>query len=333
MARLSGQPFVDNLSSSVPGKPTNKELRYPKDIIADSTDYFKIEVLKYPKTKTNEGGFADIMKGNLISNITANETHDASIGAVASNTIILPIPRNIQDQNGAGWREDQLNDYSAILAQGAMSVMESDGMGLNALMNRRANKDTLTNKAGEVFGDAITSARAQSVVDLIKARAAAAVSNIAGGNVSAEGLRTRATGTIVNQNTELLFNSVKMRAFDFSWDIVPRSEPEAREVKKIIKLLKTRLAPKNDRTQPTGFLNSPDIFRISYMKGGNAHPFLNAFKACALSNMTVNYSASGTYATYDDGTPVHMNMSLKFQELNPIYAEDYGNDSLKGVGY
>ena len=69
------------------------------------------------------------------------------------------------------------------------------------------------------------------------------------------------------------------------------------------------------------------------MKGGDAHPFLNAFKACALSNMTVNYSASGTYATYDDGTPVHMNMSLKFQELNPIYAEDYGDDSLKGVGY
>ena len=134
MARLSGQPFVDNLSSSVPGKPTNKELRYPKDIIADSTDYFKIEVLKYPKTKTNEGGFADIMKGNLISNITANETHDASVGSVASNTIILPIPRNIQDQNGAGWREDKLNDYSAILAQGAMSVMESDGMGLNACL-------------------------------------------------------------------------------------------------------------------------------------------------------------------------------------------------------
>ena len=124
-----------------------------------------------------------------------------------------------------------------------------------------------------------------------------------------------------------------MRAFDFSWDIVPRSENEALEVKKIIKLLKTRLAPKNDRSGTTGFLNSPDIFRISYMKGGDAHPFLNAFKACALSNMTVNYSASGTYATYDDGTPVHMNMSLKFQELNPIYAEDYGDDSLTGVGY
>ena len=329
MAILSGQPFVDNLNSSVPGKPTNKELRYPKDIIADSTDYFKIEVLKYPKTKGGNNDFADIMKGNLISNITANETHDASIGAVASNTIILPIPRNIQDQNGAGWREDKLNDYSALLAQGAMSIMQSPDMKLTEIGEIFKDKGA----AGNLFKDAATSARAGSVVDLIKAKAAAAASNIAGGNVSAEGLRARATGTITNQNTELLFNSVKMRAFDFSWDIVPRSDTEALEVKKIIKLLKTRLAPKNDRSGTTGFLNSPDIFRISYMKGGNAHPFLNAFKACALSNMTVNYTASGTYATYDNGTPVHMNMSLKFQELNPIYAEDYGNDSITGVGY
>ena len=80
MATLSGQPFVGNLNSSVPGKPTNKELRYPKDIIADSTDYFKIEVLKYPKRKTEGGKFADIMKGNSISNMTANETSDAAAG-------------------------------------------------------------------------------------------------------------------------------------------------------------------------------------------------------------------------------------------------------------
>ena len=40
--------------------------------------------------------------------------------------------------------------------------------------------------------------------------------------------------------------------------------------------------------------------------------------------------------TYDDGskTPVHMVMQLSFQELNPVYAEDYDNESGKiGVGY
>ena len=50
---------------------------------------------------------------------------------------------------------------------------------------------------------------------------------------------------------------------------------------------------------------------------------LNRFKTCALTNMSVNYTGSGTYATYDDGTPVHMKLDLSFKELNPIYREDH----------
>jgi hypothetical protein len=59
------------------------------------------------------------------------------------------------------------------------------------------------------------------------------------------------------------------------------------------------------------------------MSGGKPHPFLNQFKICALNAMSVNYTASGTYATYSDATPVHMQMTLTFQELTPIYREDY----------
>jgi len=61
---------------------------------------------------------------------------------------------------------------------------------------------------------------------------------------------------------------------------------------------------------------------------------LNKFKVMALENMAVNYTASGQYATYDNGTPVHMQMQLAFKELNPIYAEDYDDGTgLEGVGY
>ena len=52
--------------------------------------------------------------------------------------------------------------------------------------------------------------------------------------------------------------------------------------------------------------------------------------------MTVNYTNSGTFASYADGTPVSIQMNLTFKELNPIYQEDYeefsANDSL-GVGF
>ena len=51
----------------------------------------------------------------------------------------------------------------------------------------------------------------------------------------------------------------------------------------------------------------------------------------ALTNMSVNYTGSGTYMTYNDGVPVHMQMMLNFKELDPVYAEDY--DIVGGVGY
>ena len=59
------------------------------------------------------------------------------------------------------------------------------------------------------------------------------------------------------------------------------------------------------------------------MKDGEPHPFLNKFKICALTGMHVNYTNSGTYSSYKDGTPVNIRMNLTFKEINPIYAEDY----------
>ena len=70
------------------------------------------------------------------------------------------------------------------------------------------------------------------------------------------------------------------------------------------------------------------------MKGKEQHPFLNAFKPSALTSMSVNYTGSGTYATYHSGNPVHLNVGLTFRELLPVYREDYlSEESGNGVGY
>ena len=70
------------------------------------------------------------------------------------------------------------------------------------------------------------------------------------------------------------------------------------------------------------------------MKDGNPHPFLGRMKLTALTGMNVNYTNSGTYTSYEDGTPVNIRMDLTFKEINPIYHEDYANkDSGSGVGF
>ncbi len=79
------------------------------------------------------------------------------------------------------------------------------------------------------------------------------------------------------------------------------------------------------------FLKTPNVFELRYKSGVNDHGFLHRFKQCALTDMSVNYTGEGTYATYKDATPVSMIMDLTFKELEPIYNTDY-ND-VGGVGY
>jgi hypothetical protein len=49
-----------------------------------------------------------------------------------------------------------------------------------------------------------------------------------------------------------------------------------------------------------------------------------------LTDVSVNYTGEGVYATYDNGTPVSMIMNLSFKELAPIYDIDYDSEGNSG---
>jgi len=124
--------------------------------------------------------------------------------------------------------------------------------------------------------------------------------------------------------------------------MIPRSKKESEQIKDIIRFFKSEMAAKKGAETGAAaglFIKSPSVFKLQYMSGGKSHPFLNQFKICALTSMSVNYTGSGTYATYSDATPVHMIMTLAFQELTPIYNEDYVDKNgkikktLTGTGY
>ena len=64
-------------------------------------------------------------------------------------------------------------------------------------------------------------------------------------------------------------------------------------------------------------------FQLEYVSGQKNHPFLNKFKLCSLTDMAVNYTASGTYATYEDRNSDSYSSSMYVQRDQSIYAEDY----------
>ena len=309
-------------------KGVDAQLRYPYDLHSRGSDYFLIEVLEYKAHSGGfEGGFKDSKSKNFDSSTLFKDGNYANAMATASDkygsqkavhSIILPIPQDIQDNNGVNWGEDKLNDFAGMAAEFGKEIIEGN---IGDIPDKIA-------KAGDGAKN-----RGTQAINYMKTIATAQFANVLNANVTASGLLSRTTGQVVNQNVEVLFNGVQLRSFNFNWNLAPRTSTEAKEVRKIIRLLKARSAAKM-KPGNLGFLNAPDIFRLTYMKGQKEHPFLNRFKVCALRNMQVNYTSSGTYATYDDGAPVHMNLGLQFMEMNPIYAEDYDAIPLeKGVGF
>ena len=296
------------------------QLRYPYAILEEETDYLQIEILKYKTLGITP------QKNVLQEGVRSSKNFYKNEEAIG--TILLPIPQNISSTNSTGWGEDSLNTMAAY-GLGAAGDIIKDPNFLNGIIS------AVLQAGGDLSGLA-QSGQAQ---DLSNSFFASRAVNILGANTSFSGVLARSTGQILNPNKELLFNGVKLRSFNFSFNLAPRNGDEAEMVKNIIRTLKISMSPSTtiENGNQTGiFLQSPNVFRLKYKTGSNNHQFLNSFVIAALTNVQVNYTGSGTYMTYDDGskTPVHMVMQLSFQELSPVYAEDYDTESGKtGVGY
>ncbi len=295
-------------------------LRYPIKNIGSQDDYFKIQVIEYKAPGLNlTGGFA---LGTTEESLRQNATVKGSLA-----TIILPMPATIQDSNAADWQSGTMNPIQANLGAAAS----------NAIMS--SNPFTSVLNSVKNFGADISGAMSTGEGQAGTAAGAAALAvQAALGQGNINSIISRATGQVFNENVELLFNGVTMRpAFNFTFDMVPRSKPESDRIKTIIRTLKKNMTPQKGNPGVDGgglFVKAPNVFKLEYMSGGKQHPFLHRFKPCALTQMSVNYNGSAQYATYPDATPVHMQLSLQFQELSPIYAEDYDREEgTIGVGY
>lgn len=275
-------------------------MRYPLKRIEAGSDYLEIKILKYVPAGGNLGKAA----GSL-SIGTASGAAQSPIAYIH-----LPMPQNISESQNVSWGEDSIDPYSAFVYGKSMDLINSKGL----------------TDVSEALQDSLKTANATFAGGngqaLLKSKFAAAAASSLGANVSETSVLARTTGQVINPNMELLFNGPSIRTFPFTFEFAPRDPSESRMVKGIISKLKKHMLTKKGGGGL--FISTPDIFQLTYRTGGKKHPFLNAFKPAALVGLDVNYTGSGTYATYNDATPVHISMSLTFKELNPIYFEDEG---------
>jgi hypothetical protein len=285
-----------------------QNLKYPIKM-DDNQDCIQFTVMEYQASKLG-----------LDSNINTGLRTTTRTTTILT-TITLPMPRGISDRNSVDWSKSEIGNLEAALADaGIKSILGGPAAGTDAA---KKNLDAVT--AGNT--------------DLLKAIVAVRATESAVANTT--NLLSRIYGVEMNPNMELLFNGPQLRDFSFSFRMNPRSPAEAKMVRSIIRTFKQAMSVK--RSTSVLLLKSPHTFMIKYITSNKEHPYLNRFKECALTNCSVEYTPDGQYMSYDSGDIDERSMtayelSLSFNELEPIFDDDYENmENAKGsfnhIGY
>lgn len=268
---------------------------YPTGLGDNGQDFIEFKMIEY-------GGLTTVGQRNFGTN------KDGTIKILGR--VYLPIQPTISDINTVDWQNDTLNPLQAMGAEASLQVIRNS----------------------DVKGAMDTIFSGLSDADVKEYLALWSAGKAVGTNIF-----SRFSGAVVNPNLELLFNGPQLRPFNFNFRLSPRSQKEADQVKGIIRFFKKGMAVR--RTEQEMFLKAPNVFEITYMSGrkvdqdGNPinepHRSIGKIKKCALTQCGVDYTPEGSYATFNDNdaTMTQYGLTLQFNELEPIFNEDYDKDA------
>jgi len=315
-----GDSSVTRVEVSSPTSPeiqgvSSQDVRYPLNI-SDDQDYVQFNVVKL---ETRELGSTRGLSGSVNANVYT------PVNTPEAGTIIIGTQAPIYERTQVGWGDDSLNALQMAAANLSVDAATSGFGGAEAAINEayKATGVAIEENSGGIQG---------------------ALGALAAG-LNPGAVFSRSQRKIINPNLELLFSAPSLRPFTFEFKFAARELKEAQMIKKIIKYFKQNMVPRVDTSGEGLFLQAPYVFTIQYMNGKKGvHKSINLIsespikKACALVSCDVNYTPLSTYMTFADdpeATMVAYQMSLQFQEIEPIYSKDYesGPGKTHSIGY
>ena len=295
-------------------------LRYPNKDINENGDYVLFKFKKYQAPFGNrkkvgvEGGNGTVFDYNQSNEyVPAGEDY---------KTIIMYMPEDVSTGFKANWGGKAFSNIGAGLLRGAGAATTGDKL------------KTLATGIGETFDNLIPKGGAAVIQK--------AITKITGDNISTNDIFSSISGTVLNPNVELLFDSIDMRNFNLKFKLVPRNSAESGIINEICKIFKMCTLPSRNPGKVFGFENRgtandfiavPNLCQVSFMRGPKEHKALPRYKMCAITSVDVNYTPDGAYATYDDndnpGQPVAIELSIGFQETKLVFSEEIANNSVR----
>ena len=305
-----------------PSTTSGKSVRYPRNVADNKTDYVLFQFYDYvPPYKEKSPTLNS--EGTQLSAYNWSATDSDQYKETTAKSIILYMPEDLSTGYKASWMGKNLSSTGAGMLQTAGQT--------NAWDSFTSSLD----KVGEDWDKLGPISGAKALQK--------AISKVSGESLELNDIFGATRGVILNPNSELLFQGFDMRNFSLNYKLVPRNDDEAKDIKEIIKIFKTAMLPKSQPAIGTfplfeglsfnplggggtglkaGFIGIPNLCRVSFMRGGGLNPDVTQYKMCAITQVDINYTPDGTYATYSSGAMVAIGLSLSFQETKLVYSEE-----------
>lgn len=203
------------------------------------------------------------------------------------DTVVMLATQNAPSAKySASWESGELGQIGGMLAGGASAADATRSMSTVASDITRA----LASQVGKLGNLVNSQQQVQNYLELTTQR-------------------------VTNPQREQLFKSIGFRTFSFSYKFMPASEEESGNVFSIIQLFKFHMHP--ELSGGGLFYVYPSTFDIVYYYKGNENEYINKIATCALTDVQVTYGGQ-EWATFDDGAPVEINLTLSFIELETL---------------
>lgn len=264
------------------------------------------ENLVYPTTLRRSDN--DRLKISILPPLESESERKGNKGK-AIGSVTLPPPGKITDNNKVDFKSGTLNPLELALAEAGLGLLLNDDP--TSLQNAtkqflEGGNDLKTVVSGLFVGKAI--------------------------NKSADAILSREAGAIINPNMQLLFNGPTLRPFNFNYKMSPRDRGESVQVQKIIRMFKQSSAVQ--RTETNFFLRSPNRYRLEFKtRGDSDHRFLPKIKTCSLLGFGVDYTPENSYMSYENSSMVSYNLTFAFQEIEPVFNDQYSQFDDLDIGF
>ena len=218
----------------------------------------------------------------------------------------FPLPQRIEYNSQYRWSSEDLHQIAADVVK-TLSEITDNSIG------------TTMQKAWDAMGKG-----GQGLKQMAYRKGAEMLG--AGNTQSLVKEMNKVSGNAYNPNEQLYFDGVGLRDFSMMFQLAPMSREEANRMRGAVRAIIERATPGLENEGY--YFKYPDYFNLSVVINGNV---LLSVKACAITNVSCNFSPEGPFTWHEDGNPVAYNVTISFKESQVITKKTLSNINLLGA--